>query len=390
MALSIVRNDITRMAVDAIVNSTNEHLLVGGSGVDASIHYAAGPELADALREIGHCPTGSCVITDSYGLSTCRYIIHAVGPVWDSQDTAHRGEAYHQLQNCYRAIFAAARERGCRSVAMPLISAGANGFAKEIVYQTATSIARDFLLSLREDEEDMMVYIVLFGSESVGISRRVNDAVQHYISDTYPDTHREELDAFYSSTDTIGSVPSVATVPQAAPAPSGKSRRVFSNARRPEHRANKARREEPTAMTMAETAGFPAYMAEPTPPEDYRSQDRSFPEMCEWWCQQKGLSKHDFYTYSNITKATFWSMKNNPGQVPKKTNVLACAIGLRLDLDQTKDLLMRAGLALSPYYPLDMIVEYYITNHRYDIYEINAVLFDEDLALLGTVAREKL
>ena len=96
MALSIVRNDIARMKVDAIVNSTNELLIPGGYGVDASIHYAAGPELASALEKIGHCPTGSCVVTDAFGIKSCRYIIHAVGPVCSPAHGAEDADAWRE------------------------------------------------------------------------------------------------------------------------------------------------------------------------------------------------------------------------------------------------------------------------------------------------------
>ena len=121
--------------------------------------------------------------------------------------------------------------------------------------------------------------------------------------------------------------------------------------------------------------------------ENYQAQDRSFADMCEWWCEKKSITKKEFYTRANITRATFWNMKHNPEQVPKKTTVLACAIGLRLDPEETEDLLLRAGMALSHYYKLDVIVEYFIKAHYYDIDEINAMLFEEDQPLLGSVMR---
>ena len=359
MALSIVRNDITKMEVDAIVNSTNERLVPGGLGVDASIHYAAGPGLADALNEIGYCPTGSCVLTDAYNIGTCKYIIHAVGPVYDAAAGAVNTEAYRKgcllIEQCYRSIYCLAREHACRSVAVPLISAGANGFPTAEVYRIATGAARDFLLSLKTDE-DMMIYIVLYDRESIGVSRRVSDEIRHLISDHYHAFHKQELMQFYSRAES-SSRRSAGREPRNIP---------VTDMSRP------AAEED----TRAETAG------------DYREQDKSFPDMCEWWCSKKHISKHRFYTDANITRQTFGAMKKHPNQVPKKTNVLACAIGLRLDLDQTKDLLARAGMTLSPYFALDKIVEYYIKKREYDIYEINAVLFEADLSLLGTVARE--
>ena len=119
--------------------------------------------------------------------------------------------------------------------------------------------------------------------------------------------------------------------------------------------------------------------------DDYRTQDRCFADMCEWWCEHKKLSKAEFYARSNISKSMFWNMKHHPEQVPRKTSVLACAVGLRLTLEQTNDLLLRAGLSLSRYYRLDSIVESFIRKSNYDIDQINAALYDEDQVLLGSV-----
>ncbi|MBP5743764.1 MAG: hypothetical protein J6W44_02460, partial [Oscillospiraceae bacterium] len=128
----------------------------------------------------------------------------------------------------------------------------------------------------------------------------------------------------------------------------------------------------------------PAPEAAHAPGDGYRDVDLSFAEMCEWWCAEKGITKKEFYIRANINKAMFWNMKKNPNQIPKKTNALACVIGLRLDFDQAIDLLGRAGMTLSKYYETDRLVEDRIRSEKYDIDEINYELFDRDLALLGT------
>ncbi|MCR5090092.1 MAG: macro domain-containing protein [Oscillospiraceae bacterium] len=350
MALTIVRNDITRMEVDAIVNSTNEHFVVGGLGVDAGIHAAAGPRLQEALSEIGFCPVGSSVITPSFGISSCRYIIHTVGPRY--LDGMH-GER-QLLRSCYRSILSLAREKGCRSLAVPSISSGAYGYPKAEAYALAASCIREFLLSLPEDE-DMMVYLVLFDRESVAVSEKIDSGVRHFISDAYPGQKKEALQS---------------------------SRENITFRRRKSHRTDKS--VSFNALPSAPLPDFTASMAESPSRPDYRDQDRSFAEMCEWWCERKGISKNEFYKKANINKALFWGMKHHPHQVPKKTNALACAVGLRLDYEQTQDLLSRAGLTLSKYYDLDLVVEYFIRERNYNIDEINAVLFDRDLALLGS------
>ncbi len=345
MALSIVRNDITRMEVDAIVNSTNEHLAVGGLGVDASIHAAAGPGLDAALKEIGFCPVGSAVITPSFNISSCRYIIHAVGPYYLDGAQGER----EQLANCYRSILALARKHGCRSLAIPSISTGAYHYPKLEAYSIATSCIRDFLISLPE-EEDMMIYLVLFDRESVAVSEKIDAGVKHFINDSYRDRQKRMLQSVFEQ----------------------KSGRR-ANLNPPSGSIDLYR--EPSFQDRNITVDL--YHL------PYADVDLSFAEMCEWWCRKKHISKNTFYSKANINKALFWAIKHNPKQIPKKTNAIACAIGLQLSYEETQDLLMRAGLTLSKYYELDLVVEYFIREKKYDIFDINAVLFDRDLPLLG-------
>lgn len=368
MALTIVRNDITRMKVDAIVNSTNEDLEVGGLGVDAGIHYAAGPKLRDALAEIGYCPIGSAVITDSFDIPSCRYIIHTVGPNYIDGRHGEREE----LESCYRSILALAKEKGCRSVAIPSISTGAYGYPKAEAYSVATACIREFLLSL-PDDDDMMVYMVLYDRESVAVSERIDSGVKHFISEAYGESRKQQLHSFYE-----GNRPS-----------------AQHEMLRPT--LNSALWEQGFEADLTSEEVYPSTFPAPKPaacasaPSDfhrpgdgYEKEDRSFAEMCEWWCKEKRISKKEFYNRANINKSMFWGMKHHRGQIPKKTNALACVIGLKLDYDQAIDLLNRAGLTLSKYYETDLIVEYFIREKNFDIDEINALLYQKDLSLLGT------
>ena len=350
MALAIVRDDITRIQVDAIVNSTNEKLIPGGTGVDAAIHYAAGPELLKALSEIGTCKTGSAVATQSYGISSCHYIIHTVGPVY--KDGKH-GER-KILKNCYQSILDLARKMNCRSLAIPLISSGAYGFPKGEAYHIATSTIRKFLYELPE-EEDMMIYLVLFDQESVTIGHRVDGEIKESISDSYHNEKKATLGEIFGRRGNRNGFPEVSML-------------------------------RPSLAIGSLSGGIAGGIMPPAAKEmnSYSDQDLSFAEMCDWWCEKKKITKKRFYTDANINKAMFWNMKHHPEQVPKKTNVLACAIGLKLDYAETQDLLMRAGMTLSRYYELDRIVEGYIRNRIFDIDTINGDLFDRDLGLLGT------
>ena len=351
MALSIVRQDITEIEADAIVNSTNEHFIVGGLGVDAGIHHAAGPELDAALARIGSCPVGSAVITGSFRIKTCRYIIHAVGPAYTGGTPGERDEARRLLERCYRSALSLAAENNCASVAFPLISAGAYGFPKVSAYLIATHTIREWMSV--HDRTDLDVILVLYDLDIIEISQRMDFGV---LRDTGIDLReirekRETLRSYFGE----------------------RAERLYSN------------RRERDDLPRSGTGTVP-YTAEPAGKEedaDYEAQDLSFGEMCEWWCKKKHLPKGQFLSNSNITKATFSNIRLHPDKQPKKTTVLACAVGLKLNLDQARDLLMRAGMAFSKHFPTDWLVEQYIRRGIYDIDRINFELYEMDLALLG-------
>ncbi|SFV28219.1 O-acetyl-ADP-ribose deacetylase [Thermoflavifilum thermophilum] len=153
--IHVVQGDITRLQVDAIVNAANSSLL-GGGGVDGAIHRAAGPELLEACRKIGGCPTGEARITPGFRLPA-RYVIHAVGPVWRG---GKHGEA-ELLASCYRHSLQLAADHGLKQIAFPAISTGAYGYPFEEASRIAIRTVKEWLQTHDKIEE---VYFVLFSN----------------------------------------------------------------------------------------------------------------------------------------------------------------------------------------------------------------------------------
>ena len=174
MPLQIIRQDITKIECDAIVNPSNEMLFPTG-GTDLAIHEAAGPELLRQCLVIGGCETGEAVITPAFNLP-CRYVIHTAGPVWEGGNSGEET----LLVSCYSNCLKTAEENGCRSIAIPLISSGLYGFPKEKVLKTAISTISSFLF-----ENEMLVYLVVFDKTSYELSEKLFSSIQTYIDDNY-------------------------------------------------------------------------------------------------------------------------------------------------------------------------------------------------------------
>ena len=168
--IRLIREDITRLDVDAIVNAANRSLL-GGGGVDGAIHRAAGPELLNACRKLNGCDTGDAKITDGYNLPA-RYIIHTVGPVW------HGGQKNEPelLNRCYLRSLQVASDYQLKSIAFPNISTGVYGFPKELAARTAIAAVRSFpeqpgsleeIIFVVFDQENESLYKVLLNEENI-------------------------------------------------------------------------------------------------------------------------------------------------------------------------------------------------------------------------------
>ena len=326
MPLHFIRNDITKMPVDAIVNAANESLL-GGGGVDGCIHRAAGPELLAECRRLGGCRTGEAKLTGAYRLP-CRYVIHTVGPVWRGGGHGER----ELLVSCYRNSLRLAKEQGCETVAFPLISSGNFGYPKDQALRVAVDTIGAFLL-----EHDMTVYLVIFDRRAYQISDKLFADIAEYIDDHYVEAHTDP----------------------------GAERLCRG------------------ALHREMAAPMCAPMAAPALDDLLEHLDAGFSETLLRLIDRSGKKDSEVYKKANVDRKLFSKIRNNQNYKPSKPTALAFAIALELDLAETKDLLARAGYALSASSKFDVIVEYFIRQRNYDIFAINEALFAFDQSLLG-------
>ena len=324
MPLLLVRNDLTKMPVDAIVNAANESLL-GGGGVDGCVHRAAGPELLEACRALGGCRTGEAKLTAGFRLP-CRYVIHTVGPVWRGGTHGER----EQLASCYRSSLALARAHGCETVAFPLISSGVYGYPKDQALRVAVDTIGAFLA-----ENNLTVYLVIFDRASYEIGGKLFADIAAYIDERYVDVHTDL------------------------------------------RRVSVAENRMPSACEAAP-------MAASGLDEALAHLDAGFSETLLKLIDRSGKKDAEIYKKANVDRKLFSKIRSNPAYRPSKPTAVAFAVALELSLPETRDLIARAGYALSASSKFDVIVEYFIARKNYNIFEINEALFAFDQSLLGT------
>lgn len=332
MPFEIVRNDITKMQVDAIVNAANSALKAGG-GVCGAIFKAAGSkELQQECDKIGGCKVGESVITKGYNLFA-KYIIHSVGPIWQG---GKNGEE-QLLYNCYINSLNLAKKLNIESIAFPLISSGIYGYPKNEALKVALSAIEQFLFN-----NEMMIYLVVYDVKAFELSEKLFNSISNYIDDKFVEEHilnenvriLSDYDLFeFKTTKNYTSSPKV------------KSKRKL---------------------------------------EDIVNQiEETFSEMLFRLIDEKGKTDVDTYKKANMDRRLFSKIRIDKEYKPKKTTALALAISLELNLDETKDLLLKAGFALSNSSKFDIIIQYFIEEKIFNIFEINEALFAFEQPLLG-------
>lgn len=329
MPFEIVRNDIVNMKVDAIVNTANPRPIIG-AGTDKAVHDKAGARLLLARKEIGNIAVGEAAITPAFDLDA-NYVIHTAGPIWKD---GRSGEE-DLLASCFRNSLGIAKKKACESIAFPLISTGSYGFPKPLALQIAVREISSFLM-----ENEMQVYLVVFEKQSFELSEKLFKSVSSYIDANY-----------------------------------------VSDKMNLEYDTSKLRRFDYEEMLLRESS-YEITSKMPNLDGMLNNLDRGFSETLLDLIDRTGKKDSEIYKKANVDRKLFSKIRNNADYRPSKTTAIAFAIALELSMDETDDLLARAGIALSQSNKFDVIVRYFIENKKYDIFELNSVLFELDQPLI--------
>ena len=356
MPFQIIRNDITKVKADAIVNPVNPDAVIGG-GVETAIYKAAGREkLLEARKKIGILHPGEVGVTEAFDLAA-KYIIHVSDPWWKG---GNKGEI-KCLKDCYEKALKTAKNYGCESIVFPLLATGTYGFPKEVRIQIAVDAFTAFL-----EEYEMEIILVVFESEAVSISGKLVDEVRSFIDDRLV---KETLAAEYSED-------------EVSPREHKYRAKTVSFVRLKEDAEETDKLYVPNLPHLAEEKPLASCL----PLEDALKNiyTDSFEKHLQKLINKKGLKNSEVYAAANISKQYFSKLLK--GQVkPSKEKMLALAIGLRLNMDETVDFLRIAGYALSPISQTDTVVEYFIRKQEYNVLKIDIVLFDYGLEQLSNV-----
>ena len=349
MPFKIVRNDITKMNTDAIVNTANDHATVG-TGCDIAVYRAAGYDELLKYREdnIGFVPEGEAFITPGFKLQA-KYIIHAVSPFYMG---GNQGEE-EKLRSCYRRSLQLAKEHGIKSISFPLISTGGFAYPKEEGMRIAVDEINAFLLG-----NEMDIFLVVFDTETTKLGKKLYPGLEAYIDQNYVEEakEREYGGAFFESVKPI----------------EPEHDRLLSKARRIERRAIAS------AAPKAEKP-FCTELLEDKLQERMSHMSDTYSEYLMYLIREKHMENAEVWKRAIVDKKVFSKIKNNVNYHPNKLTALCLCVGAKLNLDESKDLLARAGYALSPCDKTDIIFSYFIENEIYDMIELDIQLEEHGL-----------
>ena len=399
MAFQIVRNDITKTTADAIVNTANPEPTYM-AGTDAAVYEAAGAEkLLEERKKIGNIAPGEVAVTPAFNLDA-KYIFHTVGPIWEGGDNGEK----ETVKKCYENCLKKADELGIASIAFPLISTGIYGFPKTDALLIATGVFSEFLA-----DHELDITLAVFDSESFELSGKIFADIDEYIDEHYVDAKTDEEYSFgasmadgsgfgaaaicgasFSADRDVADETAIdaceAEEPEEKPGIMHRLRGIRSrNAMRVEEARSIAPQRDEAAMIPPPAAAAAAAKAPKT-----RSLDDVVKNLTETWSEsllrlidEKGFTDVEVYKRANVDRKHFSKIRTDKNYLPKKRTALAFALALKLNIDEAKDFLGRAGYAFSPSSKTDLIVQYFIENEVYEIMTINIALAKHNEPMLG-------
>ena len=356
MPFQIIRNDITKVTADVIVNTANPEPKYM-AGTDAAVYRAAGEEkLLAERKKIGNIAPGDVAVTPAFDLPA-KYIIHTVGPVW--VDGNH--QEFDILQSCYRKSLVKAAELGADSIAFPLIATGIYGFPKKEALQIAINEISSFLM--KEDTE-MTIILVVFDERAFTLSKNIFYEIKSYITDEIVDeTYSKEYDLEIEER----------RYRQRSEIELYEDERLFQKVR-----AIWAQEKEESGSEG--DFDLALYKKE-------AGDDLSFSRHLIKLLNAKNIDNVTAYKRSNITKGAFSKILCGDTKIPKRQTVLGLCIGLQLTLRESMELLASAGYAFNISNKADKLIIQCIMRKHYDIYLINIMLFESGHPQLGNVEK---
>ena len=358
MPLLISRNDITKIDVDAIVNASNTQLKMGG-GVSGAIFKAAGAQLQEACNKLAPIKIGQAVITDGFE-SNAKYIIHAAGPIYQVGNQ----EQEKQLYDCYHNSLQLAADKHLETIAFPLISSGVYGYPSDEALTIAQTAIHDFLGSY---EGEMTVYLLVYNDDAFKTAQSLCGDVKSYIDERFIDDDIFRRRMMYNLCEESLARPCPIMPEKSEPEPE-EDYEVSSG--------------ECFEVLECQTEGA-------VDKEDiFANLEDSFSDLLFKMIRKKQMTNADVYKNANLDRRLFSKIISNKDYTPRKNTVFALAISLKLNLEETQNLLRSAGYAISHSSKADLIIEYYIThpNHKqYNIDDLNFLLFKYNQVQLGQI-----